>query len=350
MFQNITFGVNEMATKQNEIERVAGDDGFAAIKLAWWKSEGDIATLEVPSLAQRGVVMTSMANETFDTYETDGEVFSVDASTGTAMEPTQINNYSASAVNRVLLTHTLVKAGFGGREIMLATGLPVDAYFQDDTAKAKRESLKVPVKSMNPNHVPPKIVQHRIYPQAIMAYMDHVIDANGESNANAGKRIGIVDVGGRTSDFAIIAMRNNQPMIERPRSGSVNIGLLSVSKRLEELLKRRFPQVQEIGEGFRDAAIRASAIRLFGQSHDVTEEIQTAARDVAAQLTRETESKFGSGADIDQIIYVGGGAVVMSDALKKYPHLTVVPNPTFANARGMLKYMTYVDDATAVTE
>ena len=54
------------------------------------------------------------------------------------------------------------------------------------------------------------------------------------------------------------------------------------------------------------------------------------------------EEMVGDAADLDFILFVGGGSAVLQDVISEYKHARVPKDPQFANARGMLKYMTYV--------
>ena len=56
-------------------------------------------------------------------------------------------------------------------------------------------------------------------------------------------------------------------------------------------------------------------------------------------MLREAKRHFGSGADLDVILFVGGGAAFMSKLTSYFPNARVLPDPEYANARGMYKYL-----------
>jgi plasmid segregation protein ParM len=54
-------------------------------------------------------------------------------------------------------------------------------------------------------------------------------------------------------------------------------------------------------------------------------------------------ARIGSGKDLDWILFVGGGSLVMREQLEPYfPHARFPAHAAFANARGMLKIAKYV--------
>ena len=55
------------------------------------------------------------------------------------------------------------------------------------------------------------------------------------------------------------------------------------------------------------------------------------------------ELGLGRGAELERILFVGGGAVALAEDIRDwFPNQTIAPHPAFANARGMLKYLRYV--------
>ena len=60
----------------------------------------------------------------------------------------------------------------------------------------------------------------------------------------------------------------------------------------------------------------------------------------------ETRRQLGLGADLDRVLFVGGGSVALADRIRDwFPNQAVAEHPAFANARGMLKYLRFVCDA-----
>ena len=61
------------------------------------------------------------------------------------------------------------------------------------------------------------------------------------------------------------------------------------------------------------------------------------------RIEQETRRRLGRGAELERVLFVGGGSVVLADAIRHwFPNQAIAPHPAFANARGMLKYLRYV--------
>jgi plasmid segregation protein ParM len=339
---------------------VACDDGYSCIKLAIHDASasngaGETRLFSLPSRVSRGVTMQSMAGDPLDAYSTSGgQIYTAAPQAAfVANEPTRIDSYATSDINRVLIHHALASAGLGGRDVLVGTGLPVSEYFRGnavngDYLREKMASIMAPIESLDQGIKLARVIRQAVYPQAIMAWCDYVMDDEGGLiDGRDGLRIGVVDVGGRTSDFAVVSQSSTGAVsIERQRSGSAEIGMLSVADALTPLLKDRYPKLKAgISEALLDEAIRTGKVRQYGGRtlDDVTEEVQAAAADVAARLHLEAQRYLGAASDLDLILYCGGGSAVLGTALAQYPHVEVAADPAFANARGMLKYMRFVD-------
>jgi plasmid segregation protein ParM len=90
-------------------------------------------------------------------------------------------------------------------------------------------------------------------------------------------------------------------------------------------------------------AVRNGSVRLFGKNHDVADQVRDARRQLVERLHAETQRQLGRGAELERILFVGGGAVALADDIRDwFPNQAIAPHPAFANARGMLKYLRYV--------
>ncbi len=325
---------------------VAVDDGFADIKAAWFV-ENQMHTLSHPAIARRGVDINDMQGGPVGAYETDGDSFTVYRHAAGA-EPTRTENYSTSSLNRVLVHHVLRTAGFGGQPIAVATGLPVRDFYINgrpnvSLIQAKSKSITTAIASLSGEPMP-QIAASYVYPQAMMAWIDYVTADDGELNESLAQQVvAVVDVGGRTTDFAVLLPgADGRPLVDHKRSGSIDLGVLNIHDVLLPKLLNEF-KAREMPTSKLDEAVRTRSMRAFGKQHDVAAHVEAASRDVASRLLSETEKRLGSAVDIDTVLFVGGGAEVLSGALKSYPHITVPSTPEFANARGLLKYLTYCE-------
>ena len=81
---------------------------------------------------------------------------------------------------------------------------------------------------------------------------------------------------------------------------------------------------------------------LFGTTHDVAELVRHARRELVQRLHVETQRQLGRGAELERILFVGGGAVALAEDIRDwFPNQTIAPHPAFANARGIFYFYFY---------
>jgi len=319
------------------------DDGFALTKVAL----PDGRLVAVPSRARMGranVTWLDEAKRRIFEYETEGHVFAVGEVEG---EPTEFPGYPYSSLNRAIVQHALQAAGLGGQSLHAVSGLPVTTFYlengtrREDTVARKRESLKRRVEPLD-GRVPASVAFHEVIPEALAAWYDHVItERAGETVLERGRLeapIAVVDIGGRTTDYVVVA----DQAVVHGASGSLRSGLLDIRREVREGLRARFG-LEEVGERTVREAVRHRRVRLFGETHEVSALVEAAEAQLVERLRAETERKLGRGAELERILFVGGGALALAAQLRGwFPNQAIAEHPLFANARGMLKYLRYV--------
>lgn len=337
-----------MSMDINKPTGVVADDGYAYIKLAWFNGPS-IKTLAIPSRAKLGAVgVMSLEGKAVGGYEADGSRFTV--SEMLDGDNTRFPDYAVSALNRVLVNHALIQAGFGGQAIHLATGLPVRDYFLPNGRKntalieAKMANLSKPVVSLGGDALA-EIVGQDVFSEALSAWLDYSIRLHGDEIEvlTANGPVGVVDIGGQTTDIAVLLPGNNR---DADRSGSERIGVLNIQDRLRGLICAEKGLDDLPGEMI-DGALRTGVIRLYGKPVDVRDLVDEACQDTAQQILQAVRIRLGQGADLEKILFVGGGAEVLKHVLRGYPQVETVADPQFANARGMLKALRYVYERCA---
>jgi plasmid segregation protein ParM len=330
----------------NKITDVAVDNGYADQKIAFWTldSAGNkvIADLLLPSRAQMGAINISIDGKSSGVYEVDGDPWTVGRDVS---EPESIRGekYAFSELNTVLVTHSLISAGFADKNVRISTGLPFDHYYKNgevnsDLIGKVKSSLKLPVFAKG-GYKSAIIKEHVLYPESTAAFVDYAVDEKtGEMNIEIDTGLAVVDIGGNTTDITYI---NSENMINVERSGSRKLGVLNVRDRLRRLIQERF-KIDEVRDAQLDRALRTEVCKIFGKNVCVKAEINSAKRETVKKLMNYVEEMVGDAADLDMVLFVGGGAEVLGDVIKEYPHAHVPDRPQFANARGMLKYMTFV--------
>ena len=148
----------------------------------------------------------------------------------------------------------------------------------------------------------------------------------------------VIDIGGKTTDFAILLPGGNQ--IDGTRFGSIDFGILHVADKLAHKVNQHLGR--EIYRGT-DASIQqmiknGGFLHHNGKKFDFSEALE-ALKGYAAKRIHSKIKDQAITHDINKIIFVGGGSAFLFDVLKEhYPDQAVISDdPQFANARGMLK-------------
>ena len=323
------------------------DDGYAFTKVAL--SDGRL--IAIPSRARvgpSGVTWINGAEQRIFEYETEDTVYAAGAVEGA---PTHFDGYPWSGLNRTVVQHALQQAGLTGRTVHAVSGLPVGTFYrkggeprQESTAK-KRDSLKQAVRPLS-DPLPAEIAFHEVIPEALAAWYDDVIVEAGEGVTLAAERIAvpvaIVDIGGRTTDYVVVKDQG----VLHASSGSLQCGMLNVKQRVTDGIQERF-DLETLSERLVAQAVDKKVVRLQGKDHDVAALVDAAMREVVERIHDETRRQLGLGVELDHVLFVGGGTVALAEHIADwFPHQAIAVHPAFANARGMLKYLRYVCEAS----
>lgn len=271
-------------------------------------------------------------------YETSGRRYTV--APNVVSETTRFDGYHVSDLNRVAIHHALRLAGCYGGEVDLVCGLPVGSFYKDGEKNValiqqKKENLKIPVVAHGiDNAIPARFNGIMVLSQAISAYADTLLDDTLNDRIGGTHRIAVVDVGGRTTDVATLLDGNK---IDHLHSGTENIGVLDVQARLMSSIGKHFNFDETLPSGSYDAALRTGKLRVFGKEEDVGDLVKEAVHDVSGRIERLLSRYIGSGASFDQVVIVGGGAIVFPMLKDMFRNAVVPEHPEIANARGAWK-------------
>ena len=323
------------------------DDGYACTKIALPGGR----QIVIPSSARVGrskVTWMPQARQTVFEYQTDNTVYSVG---DVAAETTRFDGYAVSGMNRAIVQHALQCADLDGAEISAVSGLPVATFYRSTGSRrksaidAKRDSLCQRVAPRN-GSMSADIVEHDVIPEALAAWYDHVINENDSGarldQARVRAPIAVVDIGGRTTDIVVVREQG----IVHGSSGSCPMGLLDAVGSLADVLDERF-DLPALDRRLIARAFNQQSIRIFGRDIDVSADVAAAKHDLVERLYAGVRHQLGSGADVDQILVVGGGALALRESIGDwFPNQVMAKQPAFANARGMLKFLRYVKTDT----
>ncbi len=311
------------------------DDGFADTKVVTQDRKVRVASCARAGL--HGLSSVSIVDDNVSaSYETAGRNFTIgDFIDG---EETRFDDYPTSDLNRVVVHHALRLAGLSGQRVKIASGLPVDMYFKgsvrnENAIRAKQEALMKRV-TVSDGGETAEIVEHVVLPEAVASWFDYAFDEEGKEIEMDGP-CGVIDIGGKTTDCVTILPGHQ---IDHLRSGTGNIGVLDIYEQIGAHLRAQFGE-GVISRRVFDRAVRTGTIKRFGREVSVQAAVTTAIDDVSERVLREAKRHFGSAADLDVILFVGGGAALMTKLSSYFPNARVQPEPEFANARGMYKYL-----------
>lgn len=323
------------------------DDGYAYTKIALPNGRL-MATPSRGRIGRSGVTWIHQRQQRIFEYETEETLYSVGAVDGV---PTHFEGYPWSGLNRAIVQHALLEAGLAGRTTHAVSGLPVSAFYRksgerrQETISKKQESLKQAVRPMA-DVLPAGIAFHEVIPEALAAWYDYVIvEKDGKAlldDERLSVPLAIVDIGGRTTDFVVVKDQG----VVHGSSGSLQGGLLDVKQQVANGIQERF-DLETLGEQIVSHAVEHKRVRLHGKDYDVASLVDAAKRELVERLHAETRRQLGLGIELDRVLFVGGGAVVLAEHIADwFPHQAVAEHPAFANARGMLKYLRYVCEAS----
>jgi len=325
---------------------VGVDDGHYAIKVV--TESGGMFTIPSRARSGRHLISWQEQEENGGFYQTEeGGAYTVNEHLQN-YEDTRFKEYPKSALNRVLVHHALRQAGFGGKNVVIATGLPVSYYY---LANGRKDDALIVAAVANLTRAVTcgtkpvaNIVRNMVATEAIAAYFDQLMDMEGNPTPqfdSLGEAVvGVIDIGGKTTDCAVVYPGGEQ--VDADRSGSSDTGVLLLNDAVESRLRSLF-DLDNVPPRMVEAAISKGVVKIAGEEKDVRDTVSAEKERLAEQIMSGVRTKIGTGKDLDFVLFVGGGAIVMRDQLSRhFPHCRFPERPEFANARGMFKIAKYV--------
>jgi plasmid segregation protein ParM len=149
----------------------------------------------------------------------------------------------------------------------------------------------------------------------------------------AAKAMAVIDIGGRTTDVAVIQNGN----LDISRSSTINVGMLSVQEMVKEAIIGKFdvtPTIEQL-----NTALSEKKIKLWGKWEPVADLVLSAQKTILSRIESECKRCIGNGADLDQVVFVGGTVAEVEGLLQGwFRNQHIGFEPGYANARGMQKY------------
>lgn len=218
----------------------------------------------------------------------------------------------------------------------LVTGLP-SIYFgalRDQWSNALRGTAVIRTSSGGEERERTISVDRvRVVPQPLGTLYDRALNNIGNiADSDLGRlRVGVVDIGFKTSDFAAA---DQMEYIER-LSGSTTTGLSNAYALIAERLRNEFRIVKENHE--MDQIVQRGELRLAGKLYDISAIRKDAFERVAAKIITELDSLWDY-REFDAILITGGGGQALAEyILPRFRNAYLVEGAQLANARGFLK-------------
>ncbi|ABO11091.2 MULTISPECIES: ParM/StbA family protein [Acinetobacter] len=341
---------------------VGVDDGHDGIKIYC----GEVGkSFRLPSRVANGRTIIGDTDEVNkQIIHVNGKYFTVDEFTKEHID-TRTEDYPLSDANVALVHHALHQAFDGQyRKFKIATGLPLNRYYGGkDKAKNekliadKTQNLLINKDFNNPTvynlyehdkkNDPLQILNHIVLSEGQCAYFDALMDDNGKRSSmyedlwEGG--CAIIDIGGRTTDIAMINPRGGT--MQASRCDTLDVGIITLKNKVSQNLKEFFGLSSNITDWRLSKALKTGIYNHGGKDHDISKILNAAKVEITDQIENSIKVNVQDGQDLGAVLLVGGGSITLGDELLKrfnYDNWHLVKQPEFANARGMYKCAKYI--------
>ncbi len=325
---------------------IAVDDGYDETKV-YSAERGGLKIRSLYALRPTDVANLGLRDmEREGVYEIDGKRYA--AGEVRHPEETRYDGYPYSPGNLAITIHALRLHGAKG-DVRVVCGMPMSRYYdaegrrREEAVSHKRTAWMKDVTGYEANgqaltdEEMPRIVGVSVVSEAVAAWFDQVVDDRGDVlERRLQEQIAVVDIGGRTTDVAVV----QDAEVLMANSGTTDHGVLDVygaiNRRIQSDLglTRPIPR-QRIVEGLETGVVRVGTHEMDIRAVRAEEQ-----RLLVERIQVFVTTLLGSEAAlIDRVVFVGGGAMMLSRELNDlYPNMEIAPEAQYANARGMLKY------------
>jgi len=224
----------------------------------------------------------------------------------------------------------------GEQKFNVVTGLPVDYYqqYKDDWALLMQGTHAI--KFSTGNQEKPMLItidKIQLIPQPFGTLYDRRLDTEGNlvENELANLKVGIVDIGYKTSDLALAA---DLEFVGK-QSSSSEIAMNTAYNMITQRIQDKFKLEKESYE--MDKVIESGVVRVAGVPHDISDFKREAFNALAEKIATEVNSIWDK-RELDVIMLTGGGGKAIAEYfLPKFPQAVLVNDAQLANVRGYLK-------------
>lgn len=264
---------------------------------------------------------------------------------------------NGKAIKALFLT-SLIRNGFGSKPVAYISNLPVGDYFQNTAigiqtnealVNEKVELLSIQGNEFHDASALPSLVSGRVFAEGCAAYIDFVIDDQGNERPKP-KALKIVDIGGGTIDACIA-----HDDFSISDAQTLELGMLSFYASLRKYLFEQEPKLKSFGS-YENIDLHdveawyqnkyAEVYDFQTQQHqriDITAICEACIKDYCTEIAQKVVVQPG----VSGVLLMGGGALdplIQHYLTEKWQNVFVPKDPDFANVRGLLKLETFIFD------
>jgi plasmid segregation protein ParM len=172
-----------------------------------------------------------------------------------------------------------------------------------------------------------------VVPQPMGTYWAQILNVQGQEKQSVDRRVGIIDIGFRTTDLAAIEEGEFIPQ----NSFTIPVGMADSYSEIAQEIGAKYGLNRE--SYALDENVIQGTITVAGKPVDITHLRDRAFTHLANKLLLELNSNWQV-ADFDRLFFSGGGSLALGEPylLPHFPQAELVSNPSTANSRGYLSW------------
>jgi len=216
----------------------------------------------------------------------------------------------------------------------VVTGLPIDRlHLAEKLEQRVRGERDIRVfRSGRMRDIRIYVPEIEMVPQPLGTYWSEFYSPDGQPKAHPEGMTGIIDVGFRTTDLAVI--EDDEYIPEKSRS--LPIGLATAYDSISSKLAAEYGL--EVESYALDSVIIERKISVSGEKLDISDIIARAFENLAVNILVEINSQWRVSNFSDLILTGGGGQAIGAHLLPQLPQAKLAADPITANCRGYLNW------------
>jgi hypothetical protein len=338
------------------MELIGLDPGFGAYKVGLWTPEG-IKTAIVPAqvgigrtepdmLSVRGITRTRTRFKRPIKVQFGPRIYLVGE--GVEYETEPIHRIDLRRLSQGPEAQALFYAAVGSilppgeTKAKIQVGLPVEVMISKPAAVEMMNQMRswmVGEHRFSVDDAEYHLIVEEVLgsPQGAAAYFDWLLDDKGKLARDQSvlyNLAGVCDIGFRTVNFFVVSHGE----VIKKFTGGNDLGVKTAAETLVTLVKERYGI--ELSLPRADGFLREPTKKLtvFGKEVSLQDLVTEALDGTFSRIISYMDRLWGMGEEFSPLLLCGGGAKLFeASILGHYPHAQVLPDPIFANARGLTK-------------